>query len=225
MLAWQKPKAARRMLINGLLQLNANFIFCFRAREKTKPVKGKDGKTEILDMGFMPIAGEEFLFEMAANCLLLPKSNGVPTWSSEQIGERMLMKLPSYLKHAFPEGKPLSEDTGRALARWAHGEGSPPGNAVERPAAAAATAYDPDRRRAAGAVPSADDYTARWEVLIEDATPESAPELAAQWNAERALRGNIAWPDPSSPARLRAAVLARLDALKTAAPAQEGTLL
>src|SRR5215472_8854158 len=27
MLAWQKPKAARRELINGLLQLNANFIF------------------------------------------------------------------------------------------------------------------------------------------------------------------------------------------------------
>ncbi len=63
MLAWQKPKAARRSLISGLLQLNANFIFCFRAREKTKPMK-INGKTEIVEQGFMPIAGEEFLFEI-----------------------------------------------------------------------------------------------------------------------------------------------------------------
>ena len=33
MLAWQKPKAMRRLLINGLLQLEANFIFCFRAKD------------------------------------------------------------------------------------------------------------------------------------------------------------------------------------------------
>lgn len=135
MLAWQKPKANRRQLINGLLQLNANFIFCFRAREKTKPVKA-NGKTEIVDMGFMPIAGEEFLFEMTANCLLLPKSNGIPTWESEHIGERGIMKMPSYLSHAFPAGKPLSEDTGRALAAWAKGQSSSP----RSPAAAATTA-------------------------------------------------------------------------------------
>lgn len=120
MLAWQKPKANRRALINGLLQLNANFIFCFRAREKTKPIRN-GGKTEIVDMGFMPIAGEEFLFEMTANCLLLPKSGGVPTWESEHIGERGIMKMPSYLAHAFPKGQPISEETGRALATWAKG--------------------------------------------------------------------------------------------------------
>ena len=37
MLAWSEPKQKRRALINGILQLNANFIFCFRAKEKTKP--------------------------------------------------------------------------------------------------------------------------------------------------------------------------------------------
>jgi hypothetical protein len=116
----------------------------------------------------------------------------------------------------------LSEDTGRALARWAHGEVPLAANAADPPAHAAAGA----RAFAGAGAPSADDYVARWEILLEDATPESAAELAAQWNAERALRGNIAWPDPSSPARLREAVLARLDALKAAAaPAQEGTLI
>lgn len=135
MLAWQKPKAARRTLINGLLQLNANFIFCFRAREKTKPVKA-GGKTEIVDMGFMPIAGEEFLFEMTANCLLLPKSNGIPTWESEHIGERGIMKMPSYLQHAFAAGKPLSEDTGRQLAEWAKGGKQSPRGEPAAPLAA-----------------------------------------------------------------------------------------
>ena len=120
MLAWQKPKAARRALINGLLQLNSNFIVCFRAREKTKPVK-VNNRTEIVEMGFMPIAGEEFLFEMAVNCLLLPKSGGVPTWQSDQVGERLMMKKPGYLAHLFPDGWALDEDTGRRLAEWAKG--------------------------------------------------------------------------------------------------------
>jgi hypothetical protein len=155
MLAWQKPKAARRALINGLLQLNANFIFCFRAREKAKPIK-RNGKTEIEDMGFMPIGGEEFMFEMTANCLLLPKSNGVPTWQSDHIGERGIMKMPSYLAHAFPQGEPLSEDTGRALAQWAAGGTATPQPAhhTAHPSPAAATAPASGSQADAGAFSS-----------------------------------------------------------------------
>ena len=86
MLAWQKPKADRRALINGLLQLEANFIFCFHAKETAKPVK-VNGKTEVQPQGFMPIAGDEFVFEQTINCLLLPAAGGVPTWRSDQTGE------------------------------------------------------------------------------------------------------------------------------------------
>jgi hypothetical protein len=84
MLAWSEPKQKRRALINGILQLNANFIFCFRAKNTSKPVKGNNGKTEVQQMGFMPIAGEEFVFEQTLNALLLPGAGGVPTWSSER---------------------------------------------------------------------------------------------------------------------------------------------
>lgn len=136
MLAWQKPKAARRQLISGLLQLNANFIFCFRAREKTKPMK-VNGKTEIVELGFMPIAGEEFLFEMTVNCMLPPKSNGVPVWQSEHIGERGIMKLPSYLAHAFPANKSIDVATGRTLALWAKGTITSPVAAQTIPSAPA----------------------------------------------------------------------------------------
>lgn len=126
MLAWQKPKAARRKLIDGLLQMNANFVFCFRAKETVKPVK-INGKTEIVPQGFMPIAGDEFLFEQTVNCLLLPKSGGVPTWQSENVGERLMMKLPKQFEGIFAEQKPLDEDTGERLATWARGDqASPP---------------------------------------------------------------------------------------------------
>lgn len=124
MLAWAKPKAARRRLINTLLQMNANFIFCFRAKDTAKPVK-RNGKTEVESQGYMPIAGEEFVFEMTVNCLLLPRANGVPTWQTDQPGERIMMKLPEQFQPIFDRQQPLSEDIGRRLAEWAKGGAAP----------------------------------------------------------------------------------------------------
>jgi len=120
LIAWAKPKAARRQLISGLLQLNCNFIFCFRAKEKAKPVK-KDGKIVIENQGWMPIAGEEFVYEQTINCLLLPGSNGVPTWRSDEPGERAMMKLPEQFKDFFGDGQRLDEYIGRRMAEWACG--------------------------------------------------------------------------------------------------------
>ena len=117
MLAWAKPKQERRRLINTLLQLPVNFIFCFRAKEKIKMVKGDDPQ----QMGFMPIAGEEFVFEMTANCLLLPNAGGVPTWDSGELGERLMIKLPEQFKAMFRESVPLSEQLGQSMAQWAAG--------------------------------------------------------------------------------------------------------
>jgi energy-coupling factor transporter ATP-binding protein EcfA2 len=125
MAAWIKPAAARKRFINGLLQLNSNFIFCFRAKEKVKPKKDDRGKTQIVDMGFMPIAGEEFLFEMTMNCLLLPKSDGVPTWRSDAIGERLMMKCPTQFRDLMDNDQQLDETVGRALAKWAAGGAAP----------------------------------------------------------------------------------------------------
>ena len=119
--AWIRPKRNRVLLLQGLLTLNCNFIFCFRAREKTKPVRA-EGKVSFVQMGYQPIAGEEFLFEQTVNCLLLPKSEGVPTWHSEELGERATIKLPGYLEHCFEKEKPLDEQTGRRLADWAKGK-------------------------------------------------------------------------------------------------------
>lgn len=117
MAAWIKPAAARQRLVNGLLQLNCNFIFCFRAKEKTKPVKGGG----VQELGWMPIAGEEMLFEMTLNCLLLPAGKGVPQWSSDFSGEKMMMKLPRQFEPLFEDGRALDERHGVGLAEWAKG--------------------------------------------------------------------------------------------------------
>lgn len=123
MAAWIKPAAARRRLINGILQLNCNFVFCFRAKEKTKPKQGGG----IQELGWMPIAGDEFLYEMTLNCLLPPASKGVPQWVSDNVGEKMMMKLPRQFDTLFSDGRPLDERHGVGLAEWARGTKSTAG--------------------------------------------------------------------------------------------------
>lgn len=117
MLAWSKPKQERRRMINSILQLPVSSLFCFRAKEKLKIETGKEPK----NLGFMPIAGEEFVYEMTANFLLLPKANGIPTWQSKEVGELATMKLPEQFRQIFAENVALSEDLGESMAKWAEG--------------------------------------------------------------------------------------------------------
>ena len=115
--AWMKPKSERRRFINTILQMQMHFIFCFRAKEKMKPVPGSQPK----ELGFMPIAGEEFVYEMTANCLLLPNSGGIPTWESNMLGEKQMMKKPEQFAALLNERKPIDEMLGQRFAEWARG--------------------------------------------------------------------------------------------------------
>lgn len=113
---WIKPAAARRRLINKLLQLNCSFIFCFRAKEKIKPVAGK----EPIQLGWQPIAGQEFHFEMTSNCLLLPGAKGVPDWSDEAF-KHGAAKLQGSLEGILRKGRLLDEQCGVEMAVWSKG--------------------------------------------------------------------------------------------------------
>jgi hypothetical protein len=132
LLGWAKPKAAHRKLINGILQLNVNLVFCFRAKEKVKPMKNDKGKTEIVPLGWQAIAGEEFVYEMTDRFLLPPGVNGVPDLSAEawQTG---VPKVPEDHRSIVVPGRALDEEMGAALARWAQG-----GKPAQRQAAPAA---------------------------------------------------------------------------------------
>ena len=117
MAGWAKPKADRRRMINEILQMQCNFVFCFRAKEKLRVIPGKEPQPR----GYIAISGEEFLYEFLLNFLLLPGANGKPSWESEYEDERALMKIPAQFKDLLPKGTQLSEDIGQALAQWSAG--------------------------------------------------------------------------------------------------------
>lgn len=114
--AWIKPAAERRRLINSILQMNTAFVFCFRAKEKLKIVKGQ----EPLPLGWQAIAGEEFAFEMTVRCLLPPGANGIPDWSEEAVRQGVPKRGDAH-RPLVPDGAQLSEAIGERLAQWAKG--------------------------------------------------------------------------------------------------------
>lgn len=175
MLGWAKAGPLRQKMIEGIKQLDGCFIFCFRAKEKTKPVK-KEGKTEIIDMGFMPIAGEEWVYEMAVNCMLEPRSDGIPTWRSDHVGERMMMKLPAQFKDIFAAREPLSEDIGRRLATWAKGGAVRPASRAIAETAASST--EPGQAQGGAA-----DILVEIERALRDAAEKGTAALGEEWGS------------------------------------------
>jgi hypothetical protein len=99
-----------------MLQLDCNFVMCFRAKEKAKP-KGQ----ELIDLGWMPIGGEEHLYEMTLRALLPPNADGVPVFQADRPGERLVYKLPAQFRDMFSQPHALCEADGEAMARWAAG--------------------------------------------------------------------------------------------------------
>ncbi|WP_066338397.1 AAA family ATPase [Azohydromonas lata] len=191
LLGWAKPKAARRKLINGILQLNVNLIFCFRAKEKVKPMKNAQGKTEIVPLGWQAIAGDEFVYEMTDRFLLPPGANGVPDLSPDawQTG---VPKVPEDHRSIVVPGRALDEEMGAALARWALG-----GKPAQQPAPAAgamsvktrAAEIERDVRAGNAELPATylstlpeDEYQQIWAALA----PDVQDELVKAWPKQEA---------------------------------------
>lgn len=134
-LSWAKPAEERRALINGILQLPACFIFCFRAKDRLQLVRDEQGKTKPVPIGWQAIAGKEFVYEMVCRFLLPPGANGVPDWSKEAWAHGV-PKLSEDHKPLFHDGRALDEAAGIALAEWSTGKKIPetlplaPGTAI-----------------------------------------------------------------------------------------------
>lgn len=129
--AWQKPSKERNDLIQGMLQLPLSFVFCFRAKEKLKPGKEKSNgqeKSVMRELGWMPIGGQTFIYEMTACCLLPPAANGVPCWDVKNFSpeQQLWIKRPKQFKNLFVDGMQLSESIGKELALWSNGGAPPP---------------------------------------------------------------------------------------------------
>src|SRR6185437_6866316 len=118
--AWKQPKMDRRRMINELMQLGVILIWCFRAKPKQDfEAKGKDR-----DKGFMPISGDDLLFEMTVSMMLPALSEGVPDWNPKKKGERESVKKGPF-KKLFERARQIDEEMGLAMATWALGSAVP----------------------------------------------------------------------------------------------------
>lgn len=118
LLSWSKPKQAHKHMIQKLLQVRAHLILCFRAEEKVDMVKGDDGKMKIVPKksaigldGWMPVCDKNMPYELTTSLLLLATQPGIPH----------PIKLQEQHRALFPLDKPITEESGRAIAEWAAG--------------------------------------------------------------------------------------------------------
>lgn len=123
--AWQRPKQERQRLLHRIMASKVHVILCFRAKRKLRlPTQAEKaaGKRQPIDMGWMPIAGQEFAYEMTALGVLPPGANGVPDWQTQDPGTEMIRKRPRQFESILAPGAQLSEEMGHAMAVWAKGE-------------------------------------------------------------------------------------------------------
>lgn len=103
---WAKPKAGHKKLMNELLQTRAHLIFCCRVKEKVTQVK-VNGKTEIVNEGFVVVQEKAFIYEMTVS-MMLAEGSHIPT----------IQKCPGDLQAAFPDGRKITTDVGVSVAKW-----------------------------------------------------------------------------------------------------------
>ncbi len=122
MAAWIKPKMSHKKMMQGLLQVRATLILCFRAEEKVEMTRDDKGKMVIQQKqgmtgrdGWFPICEKNLPFELMASFLLLASKPGFP----------LPLKLEEQHKALFPLDKPLGEESGRLIAEWAAGAKKP----------------------------------------------------------------------------------------------------
>jgi hypothetical protein len=153
MRAWIEPKKELGQTVNTLLNIDAHFIFCFRAQEKVKPIGGKPQS-----IGIQPIASDRLIYEMVLRLILPGEVKGVPDLSASAT------KLPEPLIPMMKQGARITQDFGWMLAKWARGDEpeTKPG-----PALIAAPIIEQDQEQ-----PSSPDAP-------EEAPPESSQEGGA----------------------------------------------
>lgn len=117
---WKEPKAQHAKMMLKLLQSRLPIIVCLRAKHKSRQIRNKKtGKTEIVKDEFAtPIQAEDFIFEMTAHAEVLQDHTLRITKCSH----------PDLLP-CFPQGEPVTVETGAKISEWASGSSSGPGAA------------------------------------------------------------------------------------------------
>jgi hypothetical protein len=92
----------------------------------------------------------------------VPRAHGVPTWQSQNSGEKLMMKLPEPFRWLADLDAPLDESVGRRLADWARGG---PGHDPRNVGAATVALADIERNLAASAEQGTEALRTFWNKL------------------------------------------------------------
>jgi hypothetical protein len=131
MAAWIKPKAAHKAFVQELLRSPMQaVIICFRAEEKTKPMKNEKGAMVPTNIGYQMITEKNLPFELTVALMM---SDTVP-------GEYSLIKCTKHLLPLF-DGRRITSAIGDGLMAWAK---------VGQPTGGAPGERDPVREREPG---------------------------------------------------------------------------
>lgn len=122
--AWAKPKEARRKLVQLISLCKCHVLEGFRADEKTAmPEKGSENK-ELIKLGFMPIGGKPYLYDMKFNLMFPPGAEGKPDWHTVSPAQEAFIKKPPIWARPYlssTEPRQIDEQFGIELAKWSMG--------------------------------------------------------------------------------------------------------
>ncbi len=119
-LAWAEVKPRYRRLIDRIVRAKSNIIICTRAKPVMQKGYGEKAenarltKTRRKDVPWDPASDGDLMFEMTAMVILDPIAPGCPVYQ---------IKVADQFKSLFDPRRPMSEDTGFAMAEWAKGQG------------------------------------------------------------------------------------------------------
>lgn len=109
---WASAKSAHKKFMNALLASNMHVVVCIRAREKVKYNK-VNGKTEVEQLGIMPVCEKNFMFELTASMMML--GGGTQRIVEKSSGVEAILGEVGHQKGY------LTPDHGSALRAWVDG--------------------------------------------------------------------------------------------------------
>ncbi len=118
---WAKPKARHKKYVQRLLNSRMHLLLSLRAKEKmiqcggNIPVPPGMKSGDIYSAGYVPIQDKRFVFETTVQLFM-------PVYEDrKKMGIPKVEKCPEDLWGAFPDGKHVTEETGRMIAEWISG--------------------------------------------------------------------------------------------------------
>ena len=121
---WKQPKQDHKHMVLAMLGAPLHIICCLRSQYKSRQIDRKDfekfgipantkGNSVVTRDEFQtPIQDANFIYEMTVHAELRSERPGVP----------IIGKCPEMLRHAFPKGQPITNETGKLISTWCAGD-------------------------------------------------------------------------------------------------------